>query len=83
MEMGEGEKGRKNQIVDGMSLFDGDLMLMVFITRTDIFKHGILIYTINRHSEETNELFDDGSHIVYVMETIRKKEGAGCPVDIR
>ena len=39
---------------------------MVFITRTDIFKHGIPIYTINRHFEETNELFDDGSHIVYV-----------------
>ena len=39
---------------------------MVFITRTDIFKRGIPIYTINRHFEETNELFDDGSHIVYV-----------------
>ena len=39
---------------------------MVFITRTDIFKHGIPIYMINRHFEETNELFDDGSHIVYV-----------------
>ena len=39
---------------------------MVFITRTDIFKHGIPVYTINRHFEETNELFDDGSHIVYV-----------------
>ena len=70
------------QIVDGMSLFDDDLMsmvfdgnieatelqdsYMVFITRTDIFKHGIPIYTINCHFEETNELFDDGSHIVYV-----------------
>ena len=39
---------------------------MVFITRTDIFKHGMPIYTINRHFEETNELFDDGSHIIYV-----------------
>ena len=39
---------------------------MVFITQTDIFKRGIPIYTINRHFEETNELFDDGSHIVYV-----------------
>lgn len=25
---------------------------MVFITRTDIFGHGIPIYTINRHFEE-------------------------------
>ena len=39
---------------------------MVFITRTDIFGHGIPIYTINRYFEETDELFDDGSHIVYV-----------------
>ncbi len=39
---------------------------MVFITRTDIFGYGIPIYTINRHFEETDELFDDGSHIVYV-----------------
>lgn len=39
---------------------------MVFITRTDIFGHGLPIYTINRHFEEIGESFDDGSHIVYV-----------------
>ena len=39
---------------------------MVFITQTDIFGHGIPIYTINRHIEEIDEGFDDGSHIVYV-----------------
>lgn len=39
---------------------------MVFITQTDIFGHGIPIYTINRHFEEIDESFDDGSHIVYV-----------------
>ncbi len=39
---------------------------MVFITRADIFKHGIPIYTINRHFEEIDDIFDDGSHIVYV-----------------
>lgn len=39
---------------------------MVFITQADIFGHGMPIYTINRHFEETNDLFDDGSHIVYV-----------------
>ena len=39
---------------------------MVFITQTDIFGYGIPIYTINRYFEETDELFDDGSHIVYV-----------------
>ncbi len=39
---------------------------MVFITQTDIFVHGIPIYTINRHFEEIDDIFDDGSHIVYV-----------------
>ncbi|MDE5865108.1 MAG: Rpn family recombination-promoting nuclease/putative transposase [Lachnospiraceae bacterium] len=39
---------------------------MVFITQTDIFGYGIPIYTINRHFEEIDDLFDDGSHIVYV-----------------
>ena len=39
---------------------------MVFITQTDIFGHGIPIYTINRHFEEIDDIFDDGSYIVYV-----------------
>lgn len=39
---------------------------MVFITQTDIFGQGIPIYTINRHFEESDDIFDDGSHIVYV-----------------
>ena len=39
---------------------------MVFIIQTDIFGHGIPIYTINRHFEEIDDIFDDGSHIVYV-----------------
>lgn len=39
---------------------------VVFITQTDIFGYGIPIYTINRHFEEIDDLFEDGSHIVYV-----------------
>ena len=50
---------------------------MVFITRTDIFKRGIPIYTINRHFEETNELFDDGSHIVYVNGNYKGEDTVG------
>ncbi len=38
---------------------------MVFIMQTDIFGHGLPIYTVNRHFEETDDEFDDGSHIVY------------------
>ncbi len=33
----------------------------VFITQKDIFGRGISSYTINRHFEEIDELFDDGS----------------------
>ena len=39
---------------------------MVFITQTDIFGYGIPVYTVNRYFEEIDDLFDDGSHIVYV-----------------
>lgn len=35
---------------------------MVFITETNIFGYGIPIYTINRHFEEIDDLFDAGSH---------------------
>ena len=50
---------------------------MVFITRTDIFKRGIPIYTINRHFEETKELFDDGSHIIYVNGAYKGDDAIG------
>ena len=39
---------------------------MVFFTQTDLFGHDIPIYTINRHFEEIDDPFDDGSHIIYV-----------------
>lgn len=50
---------------------------MVFITRTDIFGQGIPIYTINRHFEETRELFNDGSHIIYVNGAYKGDDAIG------
>ena len=50
---------------------------MVFITQTDIFGHGISIYTINRHFEEIDGLFDDGSHIVYVNGSYKGDDAIG------
>lgn len=50
---------------------------MVFITRTDIFGHGIPIYTIDRHFKETDELFDDGSHIIYVNGAYKGDDAIG------
>ena len=50
---------------------------MVFITQTDIFGQGIPIYTINRHFEEIDDIFDDGSHIVYVNENYKGDDTIG------
>ena len=50
---------------------------MVFITQTDIFGHGLPIYTINRHFEEIDELYDDGSHIVYVNGSYKGDDAVG------
>ena len=50
---------------------------MVFIIRTDILGHGIPIYTINRYFEEIDDIFDDGSHIVYVNGNYRGDDTVG------
>lgn len=50
---------------------------MVFITQKDIFGYGIPTYTINRHFEEIDDLFDDGSHIVYVNGGYKGNDAVG------
>jgi len=50
---------------------------MIFITETDIFGHGIPIYTINRYFEEIDVPFDDGSHIVYVNGSYKGEDAIG------
>lgn len=50
---------------------------MVFITHTDIFGHGIPIYTVNRYFEEIDAPFNDGSHIVYVNGSYKGEDGIG------
>ena len=50
---------------------------MVFITQTDIFGHGMPIYTVNRHFEETEDWFNDGSHIVYVNGSYKGEDAVG------
>lgn len=39
---------------------------VIFITENDIFEKGIPLYHVERTIMETNELFDDGSHIIFV-----------------
>ena len=38
----------------------------MFIYKHDKFRKGLPLYHIDRHVRETDELFDDGSHIIYV-----------------
>lgn len=39
---------------------------VIFIYKHDKFKKGLPLYHIDRYIRETDELFDDGSHIIYV-----------------
>ena len=50
---------------------------MVFITQTDVFGHGLPIYTVNRYFEEIDDKFDDGSHIVYVNGSYKGDDAVG------
>ena len=50
---------------------------MVFITATDIFGHGLPIYTVSRRFEEIGDAFNDGSHIVYVNGSYSGNDAVG------
>ena len=39
---------------------------VIFIYKHDKFRKGLPLYHIDRYVRETNELFEDGSHIIYV-----------------
>ena len=39
---------------------------VIFITENDVLKKGRPLYNIHRSIDETGEVFDDGSHVVYV-----------------
>lgn len=50
---------------------------MVFITQTDIFGYGLPIYTVNRYFEEIGDVYNDGSHIVYVNGSYKGDDAVG------
>lgn len=39
---------------------------VIFITERDVLKKGLPIYHINRRIDGTGDIFDDGTHIIYV-----------------
>lgn len=50
---------------------------MIMITQNDYFDNGLPVYTVNRHIEELNTCFKDGSHIVYVNGSYRGNDPIG------
>ena len=46
---------------------------VIFITETDVLGKGLPIYIVRRTIEGSNEIFQDGSHIIYVNSSIRDK----------
>ncbi len=47
---------------------------VIFITENDVRKQDRPIYRFHRRDDETNELFDDGSHIIYVNGAYKNEE---------
>ncbi len=47
---------------------------VIFITENDVRGQGRPIYRFHRRDDETNELFDDGSHIIYVNGAYQNEE---------
>jgi len=39
---------------------------IIFITENDVMKHNLPLYRIERYNMDTNEIFNDGAHIIYV-----------------
>lgn len=50
---------------------------VIFIYRHDKFRKGLPLYHIDRYRSETKEVFDDGSHIIYVNGNYRGQDEIG------
>lgn len=50
---------------------------VIFITEHDVLKRNLPIYHIDRVIRETDDLFDDGSHIIYVNGQIKNDTALG------
>jgi hypothetical protein len=50
---------------------------VIFITEKDYFGHGLSVYTVNRHFEEIDKSFHDGSHIIYVNGSYKGNDPVG------
>ena len=61
-----------SSMIDSREVSKGTLFLdlpetyVIFITEHDVWKRGKPLYTVRRTFEDTEEIFDDGAHILYV-----------------
>ena len=49
----------------------------IFLTETDFYGKGLAFYPVERMNMGTNELFDDGEHILYVNGEYRDDSDIG------
>ena len=50
---------------------------VIFITEHDVWKRGKPLYKVHRRFEDTEEIFDDGAHILYVNGECRSESPLG------
>ncbi len=50
---------------------------MIFMTEKDYFGCGLPLYTVNRYVEELDQVFKDGSHIIYVNGAYKGDDALG------
>lgn len=66
------------EILDkGMKFADLPELWVVFITENDVIGKGLPLYPVERYFAGTNELFNDGSHILYVNGAYRDDSPLG------
>jgi len=66
-----------NAILPGEDVEQLPETYIILITETDYFGKGKPIYHIEKYVEETNEVFDDGSHIIYVNGAYKDESALG------
>ena len=52
-------------------------IIIIFITEEDVLGYGLPIYHVHRTIEENNQIFDEGSEIIYVNASIQEESALG------
>lgn len=72
-----------SSMVDSRMLAEGQAFkelkdsYIIFIYKHDKFRKGLPLYHIDRYIRETGELFEDGSHIIYVNGSYKENDEIG------